>query len=300
MWTCRNFDELKTFPEWKEANPEAQLYNGTPLEGDAATQEALEDWFYYRKVVDNARFERFYRRALNLYGAQFYALLRVQTTELDPLVSNYLERQILRKGARSESGTERSTAEGTTNTRSTNRGTGGGTTTTTTEGTATGNGSSNASTTEQGTTTGTSNTDARSKHGETPQAAVGGGMNLDWTYLSSQDQTQTDNTTSGTTNGTTTTTGSTTDSSRTTGTSSTTTSDTSTAEGTVAGSDSKTTSGSSSKSENTNDDTRERLTGRQEAPQDLLARARDYIATTNAFAWLCGVLDYCFMGVLEW
>lgn len=45
--------------------------------------------------------------------------------------------------------------------------------------------------------------------------------------------------------------------------------------------------------------TRERYTGRDEAAQDLLNRARDYILKTNAFEWLVARLDVCFMGVYD-
>lgn len=45
-------------------------------------------------------------------------------------------------------------------------------------------------------------------------------------------------------------------------------------------------------------DTRERYSGRHEAPQDLLDRARDYILRTSAFNWLVSQLEPCFIGVL--
>lgn len=301
MWTNRNLDDLETFSEWIDENGSEQLYDGLKMETDEVTQDALLEWFFYRRVVDNEKFKRFFRRMLNTYENQYYDYVRIETTEIDPVVGNYLERQVLRKGNRSENGNESETETGTNSGRSVSTDRNGGTSTTTTEGTATGQGSSTASTTENGTTSGTSNTDAKSKHGETPQAAVGSGdsMALDWTYLSSQDETQTGNTTSGTTTGTTSTTGSTNDSSRTTGTATTTTSGTANGEVTNSGNSNKTRTGTNSRNENTADDTRERLTGRQEAAQDMLARARDYITQTNAFLWLVDKMDVCFMQILE-
>ena len=44
---------------------------------------------------------------------------------------------------------------------------------------------------------------------------------------------------------------------------------------------------------------KERATGRNEAPQDMLQRARDYILGTNAFMWLLKQLDITFYGIIS-
>ena len=301
MWTNRDYENLQPFYEWLDQHSSAQLYGGTEFEEDQDTQDGLLDWFFWRKVIDNRKFGAYFRRVLNIYARQYYQLLRVETTEIDPLVGNYLERQILRKGSRAETGNENTTERGTNNNKTTSKGSNTGNTETTTEGTANGTGTSDATTTENGATTGHSKTDTKAKHGETPQAAVGSGdsMALDWTYLSSQDETESVNDTSGTTNGSTNTKGKTTDDSKTTGHAVTKTTDNSNGEVVNDGSNSKTVKGETQRNENTADDTRERLTGRQEAPQDMLGRARDYITQTNAFLWLVDKLDACFMQVFD-
>ena len=301
MWMNKDYDELLTYSEWIDENGSEKLYEGTEMEEDEATQEAILDFFFYRKIVDNERFLRYFRRTLEQFEAQYYALVRVQTTQIDPLVTNYLERQIIRTGSRAESGRDTETETNNSNTRTTNSGTGNGSTITETEGTAQGKGTSTATTSEQGTASGSSTSDTKTKHGETPQSAVGSGgsMALDWTYLSSQDETATEQSNESQTSGSTSTIGNTTDNSSTTGRAETTTTDRSNSESATTGTGTMSRTGEASKSESTHADDRERLTGRNEAPQDLLGKARDYIENTNAFIWLAGKLDKCFLQVYD-
>ncbi len=299
MWTNKNYTDLMEFKDYLSEHPD--LYDGTAFEDDAAIIEMLEDWFYYRKIVDNDRFERFYRRAINKYARQFYNYVRVETTDIDPLVSSYLERQILRSISRSssESGTSSKTGGG--GRTSTIRTNDSGTTSTNTTGTATSRGTSDSTSEDSATTTGTSHNNQKSKHGETPQAAVGSGgsMALDWTYLSSQDETEDNGNTSGTTDSEGETNVVTTDNSSTTGTSQT----TSQTGGTTTSTESNNNSESDETTRESNGiesgDDRERMTGRNQSAQELLSLARDYIEKTNAFEWLTKKLDDCFMQIYE-
>ena len=122
MWTNSDYNELQPFYEWLDQHGSTQLYGGTEFEEDQDTQDGLLDWFFWRKVVDNRKFGAYFRRVLNIYARQYYQLLRVETTEIDPLVGNYLERQILRKGSRAETGNENTTERGTNNNKTTSKG----------------------------------------------------------------------------------------------------------------------------------------------------------------------------------
>ena len=302
MWMNKDYDNLLTYAEYIDEHGSDDLYTGTPMEEDEVTQEALLEMLYYRKVVDNDRFRRFFRRALTVYARQYYALVRVETTDIDPLVSNYLERQILRKGSTAENGSDSSTETGGGTRRGSRSGRTGGTSQTDTEAQTDGRTGSTQQTTDHGTSSSTTTGDTRSKHGETPQAAAtpgADGMALDWSYLSSQDQEASRGTSTGSTTGSSTATGSGTDHSESTGSSTTTNSGTESSEYTDTDSTNKTRTGNSNKTTNANDDTRERLAGRQEAPQDLLDRARDYITRTNAFLWLLDKIEPCFMLIFD-
>lgn len=302
MWTDKDYNDLLTFAEFVDEHGSNALYDGTKLEDDDVTQDAILEWFFYRKVTDNNRFLKYFRRALNVYENQYYNLLRIETTDIDPLVSNYLERQILRRGTGTTTDSNNLTVSGTTSGRSTTTGTGTGGSTTTTRGTGTNTGTTDTTTTDSGTTSGTTSNNMKHKHGETPQAAssTGGGMALDWSYLSNQDEEENTGTNSGTSSGTSRTQGTTGDTSTTEGTATTTSTDTSNAETVTTGNNGRTETGTNTRTDNSADDTRERLTGRQEAPQDLLSRARDYITRTNAFLWLSERLEDCFLQIFEY
>lgn len=302
MWTFKDYDNLQTFGNYVEATGIDNLFTDTLLSSDDVTKQALVEWYYYRKIVDNDRFARYFRRYLTAAENQYYNLIRIQTTDIDPLVGNYLERQILRKGAQTERATD--TTKATTSRTTTTDATGKTSTTgeSTTTGTSTGNAKMTNQTTGKTNETANENDNTRSKHGETPQAYVGGGsdgMALDWSYLSSQDQTQTNIDRESETNNTTTETGETTSSGTNTGKVNTTTEGENTDKRTTVETTGTDNSGDTSKTASTSDDTRERLTGRQESPQDMLKRAVEYVKATNAFLWLVDILDVCFMDVYD-
>lgn len=76
-----------------------------PEEIDDPTQEAIISWFYDRRVCDNEKFERFFNRELLLRYPQYVQLLRIDPTVsgFDWLVTDYTER-LLKRGAIAESG----------------------------------------------------------------------------------------------------------------------------------------------------------------------------------------------------
>lgn len=299
MWTNQSYQNLKTFNEYLADVPD--LFNGTPFEDDEALIDDLTDWFYYRKVVDNERFERYFRRAIKRYSVQFYNYLRIESTDFDPLVSNYLERQIKRSVNRASSETANASriGGGGHTTRTTSNDTG--VVDTNTTGSATNRGTSDTTSEDSTDTTSTGTSNTKSKHGETPQAAVGSGgsMALDWTYLSSQDENEThdSNTTQGESEGETHTVS--TDNSTTAGTSRTQSTANGTATTTTTDNSNETNESTREMNGNENGEDRERMTGRNQSPQEMLTAAREYIESTNAFNWLIKKLDDCFMQVFE-
>lgn len=299
MWTNDDYDNLMTFGEYLETSEATGLYTGINI--DESTIDALKQYFLYRRLVDNGKFFTFYRRALNQAERQYNNYLRIELTDFDPVVSQYLERQINRTGSRATTAEDDSSKTRSGQSGDTTQGSGTARTETENTGTSEGSGTSSTESRDNASSTGSTTTDRVSKHGDTPQAATGAGgsMALDWTYLSAQDQVleQGSSNNSGTNIGTTS--GSTTDSTETTssGTAETTTTDTTTRSGTH--SETETSEGSRSETVSDASEDRERMTGRSEAAQDLLKRARDYITTTNGFLWLCDKLDKCFMQIYD-
>lgn len=112
---------MMTYLEWRTANPTV-LTEKTEL--DEATIQLLSDWFDSRFLCDDDNFERFFVRQINLDYWQYNQLLRLQSVEFDPMVSQYLERWVNRTGTQdntsktsgktSDSGTGSSTVQGTT------------------------------------------------------------------------------------------------------------------------------------------------------------------------------------------
>lgn len=311
------------------------LFTGISI--DAATQEAIVEWYQYRYLCtqDPSKWRSFIRRLLTALQDQYYQLMRVNTTEFDPMVTRYLERLVENSHTASKEHTD-SKSSATT----------GGTTVTTTEdGTTTESGSSetsgtikdnggsesqnvvNSTITDNGTTGGTTkntttnsgdaNTSSKSLAGATPDSSTyttGMPESLNWEYTSTQGEqsgtehrtgTQTDEgTTSGTSTNTQTTsvtngTDGTTFNNRTLSQDSTDSRRGSTSkEGSVKTVNDTTVTDTSEFSENESydDETKERFTGREGySPAVLLAQARDYVMSTNAFLWLVERLSPCFL-----
>lgn len=323
--------KLKTYETILAEVGQETLFEG--LDIPQSVQDDILEWFFDRQVCDNDKFVRYFRREVAMLQHQFNEYLRVETCEFDPMVGQYLERE-LRDKRLSES-TGKVTSDGTNGTQNN-----GGTTTTTTHGTTTTttNDLTDTVTSEntqandltqhtQGETThggtvkvdGGSTDDSSSLDSNTPDSSMYAGSEagampaLNWEYTSGQQQSHSEGsnnslTTNDLTDGTDTTT-------KNTGTVKTTGGGNTRHEGTVTvgntGTDSTTvennggTTGTSHNEQGTvsNDSseglTRERTTGRGEAPQDMLNRARNYILKTNAFAWFVDKLDKCFFQVYD-
>ena len=140
LWTDNDFDslprlgELYTLDEFKENVCQGETFI------DSVTAESLYYYFLTRKVcsVETMQvkggetvnyFELFFRRHLQKYSPQYLQYLRVQTTEIDPMVTQYMERLIdrvnvnSRKTERSNTDTTSGTNKQTTNTNDSRNGT---------------------------------------------------------------------------------------------------------------------------------------------------------------------------------
>lgn len=210
---------MMTFSEILARTPE--LYDGLKI--DVGTQNALADWYDTREVCDDDNFVRFFRRKILICQDQYNGLLRIQRTEFDPLVANYVERLIedAEKNVNKSAGTQtmnRGTTTETTSSRTPNitttttgrdggqdtrTSTDGGTDTRETNGTNSETGHSETERSEEHSSTG--NTSGTSKDSNTmaeatknaPQsisyanASAGNIPGLDWSYMSGQHQTET-------------------------------------------------------------------------------------------------------------
>lgn len=349
MWTSDDFDNLLTFSEFLATDAAADIYTGTGI--DETTQSALKNRYFYRKICDNTKFPIFYKRTLTQFANQYNNYIRIATTEFDPMVADYMERQIKRvntvTGTGSTSGKQTTSGTGKTTTTTAATGSSSGsrdvevtgerseTTSGTASGTTSGTTGGTSKTEASGTTGGTSETNGESTGTETADTATMNGDNpassvnsdgafpdaLDWHYLANQSETKDTKSTTGTTKETGKNTGTSSDTSETTTTGTSSGESSETTSGTTSGTDSTTTTettsgitkddsttttertdagtvgteGTSEKSETGNSTDRERYTGRHEAPQDMMARALQFIENCNAFEFLCGKLETCFM-----
>lgn len=362
-----------TYLEWLEKNPTVMA--GTGL--DEATIGAIEDWFGFRYVCDNKKFTRFFTREIALHKWQYEQMVRLESVDFDPMVSNYVERWVNRTGSDTHKGDSTDTVDTTVDT--TNSGTTNGTSTpgvtetrtsehklgtsqttadsstetpnltTTAIGSSDGTGSDTNDTTTD--VTGSSDTTTTNKHtgsnntsdkqlqGVLPDSTTygNGGMpaSLQWQYADSQSEgvhtgsdESTDNGSVGVTNsGKTTVNGSGSTTTHSDSESTTKQTGTNTREGTttvtnsgtnndketitrtgsdnttqtVSGTGKSTTSGMNTRAdsaENTFEHTdKEIATGRSQAPQEMLDRARSYFLKMNAFDWFRKRLDICFLNV---
>lgn len=87
-----------------------ELAKGTQIPEE--TLQAILEWYQYRRVSDNDRFPVFFHRQLAMLERQYLLLLRNDMTSWDPMVADYMERQILSD----EAGTSSTTNNGTQST----------------------------------------------------------------------------------------------------------------------------------------------------------------------------------------
>lgn len=297
MYTMRDYDELKTLEEFLQGAKISTLFEGTTI--DEATQQALYNWFKFRKVCDNEKFQLFFNRLVTAHSEQYYSLVRVQSIKFDPLVTQYMERLIDRSATNSEN--EKRTSSRSGNANNTDRTTGGDTTAT--EGSASTTNTDNVNTTQKGTQKGSQNgsSNDKSMSAQLPQSSTGAGAGLpdalNWNYATQQDESK--NTNEQNTNN------ETTGNSTSNGTSK----GTATNEQTTKVTHNTTVTGSNNHNENemsngerngsNSEVVKERSTGRSGETPELLSKAITYISKTNAFFWLVDKLEAVFMTVYE-
>lgn len=297
MYTMRDYDELKTLEEFLQGADISTLFEGTEI--DEATQQAVFNWFKFRKVCDNEKFQLFFNRLITTHSEQYYSLVRIQSIKFDPLVTQYMERLIDRSATNSEN--EKRTSNRSGNANNTDRTTGGDTTAT--EGSASTTNTDNVNTTQNGTQKGSQNgsSNDKSMSAQLPQSSTGAGAGLpdalNWNYATQQDESK--NTNKQNTNN------ETTGNSTSNGTSK----GTATNEQTTKVTHNTTVTGSNNHNENETSNgerngsnsevVKERSTGRSGETPELLSKAITYISKTNAFFWLVDKLESVFMTVYE-
>lgn len=78
---------------------------------DTATINAINDHFWEREICDEDKMELYFWRTLNIWRDKYNALVRIETTDFDPLVNRYFEGQSV--GSKSESDNVNSSGSGT-------------------------------------------------------------------------------------------------------------------------------------------------------------------------------------------
>lgn len=76
------------------------------------TKAQIEDWFGLRKVCDDEKFARFFARKMNLTAMRYAQQLRLELTTFDPLVAEYMEREILNNHSKSIAGSSEEVTSG--------------------------------------------------------------------------------------------------------------------------------------------------------------------------------------------
>lgn len=291
-----------TFEEYRKTAEGLALYSGITI--DDSTVEAIDAWFLTRDILLD-HFKDFYRRAVSISLGRYYELLRLETASVDWAVSQYLER--LTETSGTESGTESATGSktGKTSNTSTDTSTASDTTTreTSTSSTESGKTSESADSTTTSSTNGSDTVKAADK--VSPQSIAYSGADsgrlpdLDWQYMSKQQQQETEKAdessseTQGEKSGTSSSTAS--------GTGKETTTHTGNGGGTHTGSGetSETSTDTATHDRTTGGTTKEISTGRSGEPAEIFKRAATWIKDSSALVWLLGRLDPCFIMVYD-
>lgn len=254
-------------------------------------------------MCDDDRFGFYFHRRLRAAQWQYNQYLRIESVEFDPMVGSYLERLIetaaSSTGTQSQNGTGKEVATGSQSGNNTVNVTSSGNSATE----ETGSNNQTVETTDKETMEQTNNQDNQQLTGATPDSSVypaaGFPEALQWQFASGQSEAKGTGTVNSETNreGSSTSNGGNSSSSET---------DTSGTEHTTGESSAESEStvnrenASETYDERSSDtQVKERATGRSEAPQEMLQRARDYILGTNAFMWLLKQLDITFYGIIS-
>lgn len=302
------------------------------------TKALIEEWFGLRNVCDDDNFERFFKRKMNITALRYAQLSRIELSAFDPLVAEYIEREVLAENSKTTAGTVDKTTSGTTS------GTTGSQTTRTpnltevidrdtTGSHSTTDGGSDVRehegerANEQGGTDTTTRTGSNTSEGVQVQknapmsidyagATAGQIPSLNWGSMTAQAQNKNTGSESGsesvqhglTEEGTDSSTDTTrygkTEQGTTSGTDDQTRTQTGTettvVSGTSSGTTSKTEGVESAGTESGSGQTHEIETGRHGlTPQEAFRTAVSYLKTSSAFEWLAKELDECFLSVYD-
>ena len=288
---------------------------------DSATNEELKQYFLdrYACFEDEDKFIRVFHRNLRIYKKQYNDKLRVQNIEFDPMITRYLERQVINKVT--NTGTENTTnAENAT--RLINNG---GTVTLKTDNITTDTGNSqergssgytdNLSGSTSNTHSGNENYQDRTRNilSVFPQANVGSntGGNLDDNVAYNYATQMTDNKNKGDKQDNATDNGQHQDIN--TGSSNRTNNIDSSSRNVLDGTQTQTNNSNSNRTDTKNatqnvsnsgeenSNLKERFTGRENYDSaTLLTHAREYISSSNAFLWLVQQLSICFISNMRY
>lgn len=332
MSTILNVNSSKKYDAWIGENTDffSNLENDYDVTVDAGTQDLIELFFGNRYICDDDNFDRFFKRTLINTWDRYVDLLRIEKTQIDPLVADYFENQLVHTGEMtgSKQGTTSGMTEyGKTDTLTHN--------TTVTEdnsiatdetdtrtlnlannNTRTDNlANSNTRTDNLTTTTDSKQAGANAVNPQSIEysgTTAGSLPSLDWQYMSNQEQSEGEGTEHQT--GTVTNQGTNTGTVQTAGTN--TGTDTNVKDKDVSEDKSKRTTGTdahalSGKDETSGNSTeatsgtdshtdRERHTGRTGIlPQEALRKAKAYIQKSRAFDWLKDELEPCFISIYD-
>lgn len=109
MGTILYVNSSKKYDEWLADNTDffSNLESDYDVTVDPGTQDLIELFFGNRYVCDDDNFTRYYKRTLLNSWDRYIDLLRIEKTEIDPLVADYFENELTHSGTNtgSKSGT---------------------------------------------------------------------------------------------------------------------------------------------------------------------------------------------------
>lgn len=320
------YDELLTLNEYIEKNTDSAMWYNVNISPDyqfPIVKSVVEDWFQFRRITDNERFPIYFNRKVRLLQRQYSQLYRAEYTEIDPMVANYLEREVSFDRAleilkNSDANTSSTSNSDTTSTRTPNLKTSttdSGTVNTDNTGTvkdvANSSISSDFNNDSVSDSTASNKSHVTSMNGKLPQNetyGIGFPAQLDWKNASEQNEN--DSTDSSTSNTTTNDTGHSTSDTDSTNTQtlntqvletrnlngSSTTTGTDDTKSNISGTVTSNNKLNETDSHKDRTSTQEILTGRTGIlPSQALESYRNYVYSTNAMEWLLRELEVCFM-----
>lgn len=105
-------ETLKTFQEVVNSQTLSEVFNGTPVPDEL--QAVVLEWYFDRRVCDNDKFLRYFRRQVNLIYPEYERLLKVEAVDVNPLYTDYITRVKRNHGERNETATQTGSSNRTT------------------------------------------------------------------------------------------------------------------------------------------------------------------------------------------